>query len=106
MPSGLLSSPWGTKLKRLLVPSYAALRRGGRRLSLEWLEERAVPAVFTVTNNLDNGSVGSFRYELTQATSGSDTIAFAISTTGTVQTISLQDTLTISTSVTIDATTE
>ncbi len=65
-----------------------------------------MPAVFTVTNNLDNGSVGSFRYELAHATSGSDTIAFDISGTGTVQTITLQDTLSVSTSVTIDATTE
>jgi hypothetical protein len=45
-----------------------------------------VPSTLTVTNNLDNGSVGSLRYEIGQAHKG-DTIAFAPSLAG--QTITL-----------------
>ena len=76
-------------------------------MSLEWLEERAVPtgSIFTVTSNSDSGP-GSFRAEVAAANSGSDTIVFNLGTSGVVQTISLQSTLTLNVSVTIDATSE
>jgi hypothetical protein len=48
------------------------------RLSIEALEDRAVPATFTVLNTLDDGSTGSLRWAVGQAntTTGADTIAF------------------------------
>ncbi|MBX7104673.1 MAG: right-handed parallel beta-helix repeat-containing protein [Gemmataceae bacterium] len=48
------------------------------RLWLTPLEERAVPAVFTVTNTLDDANPGSLRYALTQseASGTDDTINF------------------------------
>jgi hypothetical protein len=51
------------------------------RPQLEILEGRDVPSTLTVTNNLDNGSVGSLRYEIGQAHKG-DTIVFAPSLDG------------------------
>jgi hypothetical protein len=56
------------------------------RPQLEVLEDRCVPSTLTVTNNLDNGSVGSLRYEIGKAHQG-DTIVFAPSLDG--QTITL-----------------
>ncbi len=47
------------------------------RLRVQDLEERATPANFTVTNTLDDGSVGSFRWAITQANAaGNDSIDF------------------------------
>src|SRR6516162_1208819 len=51
------------------------------RPQLEVLEDRWMPSTLTVTNNLDNGSVGSLRYEIGQAKKG-DTIVFAPSLNG------------------------
>jgi hypothetical protein len=51
------------------------------RPRLEVLEGRDVPSTLTVTNNLDNGSGGSLRYEIAQAKKG-DTIVFAPSLDG------------------------
>jgi hypothetical protein len=56
------------------------------RPHLEILEGRDVPITLTVTNNFDNGSIGSLRYEIGKAHSG-DTIVFAPSLDG--QTITL-----------------
>lgn len=70
------------------------------------MEERAVPAVFMVTNNLDNGA-GSLRDALTQADSlpGADSIKFSIGTG--LKTIALSSPLPdVSDAVTIDATTQ
>jgi hypothetical protein len=65
---------------------------------VEALEDRCLPSTLTVTNNLDNGSVGSLRYEIDAAQSG-DTIIFAPSLSG--QTITLYDQLVINKSLTI-----
>jgi hypothetical protein len=51
------------------------------RPRLEVLEDRIVPSTLTVTNNLDNGSAGSLRYEIAHAKKG-DTIVFAPSLDG------------------------
>ena len=58
-----------------------ALKKGIRgRLELLSLEERVVPATFTVVNNLNSGT-GSLRaaIELANATAGNDIINFSIS---------------------------
>ena len=49
------------------------------RLNLEALEDRVVPATFTVNNLLDDGSAGSLRWAVAQAnaTAGADTISFS-----------------------------
>lgn len=78
------------------------------RPRLEAMEERAVPATFTVFNTLDNG-VGSFRDALIQVNadtlSGIDTINFAIGSG--VQTIAPWSALpTITHPVVIDGTTQ
>src|SRR5947209_19009485 len=56
------------------------------RLQLEALEDRLLPSVFTVDRLTDagqgSGLAGDFRYCVTQATSGQDTIAFSV--TGTI----------------------
>src|SRR5262245_4405369 len=61
-------------------PSTRTIRKAPRRarLRLEALEERAVPATFTVLNNLDDGSAGSLRWAVDQAnaSAGADTIDF------------------------------
>ena len=66
-------------LPRTLWRQWAkrSLASNRRRLFLEWLEERAVPAVFTVTNNADSG-LGSFRQALldSNGTEGTATINF------------------------------
>jgi hypothetical protein len=51
------------------------------RPQLEALEDRLVPSTLTVTNNLDDGSAGSLRYEIGKAHNG-DTIKFAPSLDG------------------------
>jgi predicted outer membrane repeat protein len=56
------------------------------RPDLEALEDRCLPSTLTVTNNLDNGSKGSLRYEIARA-HNKDTIVFAPSLGG--QTITL-----------------
>jgi len=73
-------------LKKLTSSGASKVTRPRRstRLSLEHLEERAVPAVLMVTNLNDNGA-GSLRAEIQAASSG-DTIQFASSLAGgTVQ---------------------
>ncbi|HEV3340936.1 MAG TPA: hypothetical protein VG125_11285, partial [Pirellulales bacterium] len=53
------------------------------RLSLEALEERFCPSTFTVTNTLNDGSVGSLPWAVSQAntTAGANTIKFDSSAT-------------------------
>lgn len=57
------------------------------RPQLEALEDRCVPSTLTVTTPLDNGAVGSLRYEISIAQSG-DTIVFAPSLNGSTITLS------------------
>src|SRR5262249_34306909 len=68
------------------------LRRA--RPALEALEDRAVPSTFTVNNLLDDGSVGSLRWAVSQANSnpGDDTINFDTTVFKTPQTINLSGT--------------
>jgi hypothetical protein len=70
-------------------------RKGPRRarLAVEALEQRCVPT-FTVTNLLDDGSVGSLRWAVGQAnmTGGDQTIDFDPTVFGTPQTITLAGT--------------
>src|SRR5438309_11987595 len=58
-------------------PAHPVRRRA--RLALEALEGRDVPATFTVTNALDDGSAGSLRWAVgrANATAGADTISFS-----------------------------
>jgi hypothetical protein len=74
------------------------------RIGLEQLEERDVPATFTVTNNLDAGA-GSLRQAILDANAlpGADTITFDPGVFSTAQTITLTSgELLITDSVTID----
>jgi hypothetical protein len=57
------------------------------RPRLEVLEGRDLPSTLTVTNNLDNGSKGSLRFEIDKAHNG-DTIEFARSLDGRTITLS------------------
>ncbi len=63
-----------------------APRRGPSLPRLEALEDRALPSTFTVTNLLDNGSVGSLRWAVGQANAhpGPDAINFAPGLHGTI----------------------
>jgi hypothetical protein len=83
-------------------------RKRRTRLTLEHLEGREVPATFGVTSTSDALTPGTFRFALTQAnaTSGPDTITFAIPGSG-VQTITPLSALPIITeAVTIDGRTQ
>src|SRR5262245_14717327 len=64
------------------------------RLTLEALEDRSVPSPFTVTNTLDDGSVGSLRWAVGQAntTAGANTITFDPTVFASPQTITLTGT--------------
>src|SRR4051794_11617750 len=89
---------WSKAIQRPseLVWRAWARRRGSRvpkgRLAprLEALEDRTVLSTLTVTNNQDNGAVGSLRYEISNASSG-DTINFARSLTGRTITLTTGD---------------
>jgi hypothetical protein len=61
------------------------------RLVLEALEDRLVPSTFTVTNTLDDGSVGSLRWAVNQANAnpGQDWIDFSSAVFNTPKTITL-----------------
>ena len=75
---------WVRKL--FACPPVAPVARPRRRphLGVEALEDRAVPATFTVTNLLDDGSAGSLRWAVAQANStpGADTIDFGPAVAG------------------------
>jgi hypothetical protein len=91
---------WPTRPSRVV-----RRRRPAARLAVESLDERAVPATFTVTNTSDAGD-GSLRQAIldANANSGSDTIAFAGSGVMTIRPLSQLPT--IRDSLTIDGTTE
>ena len=61
------------------------------RPSLESLEDRTAPATFTVTSDIDTPTGGSLREAITRANAspGSDTINFAITSGGLVKTINV-----------------
>src|SRR5262245_53086727 len=74
-----------------------SVRRTSRfrgRLQLRPLEDRSVPAIFTVTNTLDSGT-RSLRQAIddANAASGADTIVFDSSVFANPQTITLQSAL-------------
>jgi hypothetical protein len=101
---------WFSRLFHRDAAAKAATTRRHHRLPLrlEALEDRCLPSTYHVTNNLDDGSVGSLRWAVNQVNAAPDTlqgdiIQFAGSLTGG-QTITLGSTLTIngaSTSLTI-----
>ena len=73
-------------------PATRPIRKVPRRsrLDLEALERRVVPATYTVTNTLDDGSVGTLRWAVEQANlPGQDDIVFDNSVFNTPQTINL-----------------
>jgi fibronectin-binding autotransporter adhesin len=78
--------------------SGRAARRNSpdRKLKLEHLEDRRVLSTLTVVSNLDNGSAGTLRAEIAQASSG-DTIVFASS----VHNITLSSQLVVSKNLSI-----
>ena len=65
------------------MPSF---RRTGCALDLKDSKKRTVPATFTVTNNLDDGSAGSLRAAIAQANANvdADTILFDPSLAGAI----------------------
>src|SRR5437868_1311204 len=75
----------------------------GRRLQIEWLEERNVPATFTVTNTADWLTPGSLRQAIADAnaTAEPDTIEFS-DFFDSAQTIALGGELLITHPLTID----
>jgi hypothetical protein len=89
---------WPAEWLRTGKQNGSASRRRAVRTTLESLEDRCVPSTLSVTNNLDNGSVGSLRYEIAQAKKG-DTIVFAPSLDG--QAIKLTGELYLNKSLTV-----
>src|SRR4051812_22629563 len=83
-----------TWIRRWFSGAKVEGRRPFKRPRLEALEDRAVPATFTVTNAADHGA-GSLRTALAAANSapGSDTIDFAVGTPGTAVQINLRSAL-------------
>ncbi|HVK10336.1 MAG TPA: right-handed parallel beta-helix repeat-containing protein, partial [Gemmataceae bacterium] len=80
--------------RQAVARAMAASRRSPRRLRVENLEDRSVPATFTVTNANDLGA-GSLRQAITDANTaaGADTVVFDAATFGTAQTINLASAL-------------
>ena len=94
------------RMKGLVTPSVRTVRRTPRiLLQAEPLEDRATPAIFTVTSTADSGP-GSLRQAVlaANATSGvADTITFDPAVFSTAQTIQLSTgQMTITDSLTID----
>lgn len=92
--------------RRKKAAGTSVIRNRACRMHLEVLEDRCVPTVFVVTNNLDAGA-GSLRQAIldSNATPGQDTILFNVGSG--FQAISLKSALpTITDTVTIDATTQ
>jgi hypothetical protein len=78
-------------------------RAAGVRLSLEALEDRALPSTFSVTNLADSGP-GSLRAAITAANAnpGADLIRFAGGLTGTISLTSASGELSVTDDLTID----
>src|SRR5262245_13588788 len=100
----MFRTAWQRLMKRARAP------RRPVRLRLEPLEDRITPTTFTVTSTLDDGSVGSLRWAISQNDGGGvgNTINFHIpAAAGTVETIALKSELpAIIIPVTIDGFTE
>jgi hypothetical protein len=87
------------RLNRVSGTKQKSPPRPRRVPRVEYLEDRSLPSVLTVTSAADNGSAGTLRFELAAARPG-DTIQFAHQLSG--QTITLtQGQLTISENLTI-----
>ena len=69
--------------------AFPSWRRSRPRL--EWMEDRTLLSAITVTNTLDDGSVGSLRWAVEQANAGggAETINFDPALFNTPQTITL-----------------
>jgi hypothetical protein len=82
---------WIRKLFARPVTPPIRKRPHRARLALQALEDRTVPSTFTVTNLLDDGSVGSLRWAVGQAnaTGGDQTVDFDPTVFATPQTITL-----------------
>src|SRR5262245_24618509 len=101
--SSLLGRSFARRLNRDL--GAVSRRNTKRHLRIESLEDRAVPAVFTVTDLGDNGGVdpnpgdgtGTLRQAIVDAnaTPDDDQIVFDGSLFGSPQSINLENTLTI-----------
>jgi parallel beta-helix repeat protein len=84
-----MSASWISRLFRNLGPVHRPARHAARtRLQVEALEDRTVPATFTVSNVADGGA-GSLRQAILDAnsTAGADVIEFHIGTPGSSATI-------------------
>jgi uncharacterized repeat protein (TIGR01451 family) len=85
--------------RRTRVSRRRAARRAGNRVQFEQLERRELLSSYTVTNTLDDGSMGSLPWAITQVnqdttdtSSSPDVIDFDIKNTG-LQTIALSSVL-------------
>src|SRR5215471_12412020 len=66
-------------IRNLFSRPRTPVRRRTFRPTLECLEDRVTPTTYTVSNLLDDGSAGSFRWAINQANSnpGANTIVFS-----------------------------
>jgi predicted outer membrane repeat protein len=98
---------WWKSVARALVAGSTKPAPKSKRtvnaLSLEALEGREVPNAYVVTNTLDDGSAGSFRWAVSAASTnpGPDTITFDPHAFASAQTIALTKPLELSSDVAI-----
>jgi hypothetical protein len=70
----MLKTPLTRARKPLRAPAHRS-HRSHARPRLEFLEDRTAPAIFTVTNTLDDGSSGSLRWAINQANADTDPLS-------------------------------
>ena len=91
MSRGLRFPKWATRSKRHASKprqNTFGLSPYHRRLLCEPLEDRRLLSVLTVTKTIDDGSIGTLRYEISAAAAG-DTIEFDPTVFALAQTITL-----------------